>query len=144
MFKHWQYYVKDSYHIVKVLTDHNNLKNFINVQELNKKQVKWVIKLLICDFEIMYKLNQINLINALLKWSDYKNKNISANYLLLTLQQKLTRIKSLNSFIFIVIRKLYCIWMKNNVKKMSVYSINIKRYSAKHVEDRLQDEIYCT
>ncbi len=40
MFKHWWYYVKDSYHTVKVLTDHNNLKNFMNVWKLNERQVK--------------------------------------------------------------------------------------------------------
>ncbi len=37
MFKHWQHYVKDNYHTVEVLTDHNNLKSFINVQKLNKR-----------------------------------------------------------------------------------------------------------
>ncbi len=37
MFKHWQHYVKDNYHIVEVLTDHNNLKSFMNVQKLNKR-----------------------------------------------------------------------------------------------------------
>ncbi len=31
MFKHWWHYVKDSYHTVEVLTDHNNLKNFMNI-----------------------------------------------------------------------------------------------------------------
>ena len=31
MFKHWQHYVKDNYHIVEVLTDHNNLKSFMNI-----------------------------------------------------------------------------------------------------------------
>ncbi len=40
MFKHWWHYVKDSYHTVEVLTDHNNLKNFMNVWELNERQVK--------------------------------------------------------------------------------------------------------
>ncbi len=40
MFKHWWHYVKNNYHTVKVLTDHNNLKSFMNVQELNKRQVK--------------------------------------------------------------------------------------------------------
>ncbi len=40
MFKHWWHYVKDSYHTVKVLTDHNNLKSFMNVWKLNEKQVK--------------------------------------------------------------------------------------------------------
>ncbi len=50
MFKHWQHYVKNSYHTVEVLTDHNNLKNFMNVQKLNERQVRWVMKLLICNF----------------------------------------------------------------------------------------------
>ncbi len=52
MFKHWRHYVKDSYHTVEVLTDHNNLKSFMNIQELNERQVKWVMRLLICNFEI--------------------------------------------------------------------------------------------
>ncbi len=37
MFKHWWHYVKDSYHTVKVLTDHNNLKSFMNVRKLNER-----------------------------------------------------------------------------------------------------------
>ncbi len=40
MFKHWQHYVKNNYHTVKVLTDHNNLKNFMNIWKLNKRQIK--------------------------------------------------------------------------------------------------------
>ncbi len=137
MFKHWQHYVKDNYHTVEVLTDHNNLKNFMNVQELNERQVKWVIRLLIYNFEIMHKSEKTNSINALLRWSDYKNENIFANYLLLTLQQKLTRIKSLNNFIFIMIRELYCIQVINDVEKMFIHSISMNRYSAEHVESRL-------
>ncbi len=65
MFKHWQHYVKDNYHTVEVLTDFNNLKSFMNVQKLNKRQVRWIMKLLICNFEIAYKLKKTNLINAL-------------------------------------------------------------------------------
>ncbi len=137
MFKHWRHYVKNNYHTVEVLTDHNNLKSFMNIQELNERQVRWIMRLLICNFEIAYRSEKINLINASLKWSDYKNENISANCLLLTLQRKLTRIESLNNFIFIAIRELYCIWVINDVKKTFVHSINMNRYSAKHVENRL-------
>jgi len=36
-------------------------------------------------------------------------ENIFAKHLLLTLQRKLTKIKSLKNFIFIVIKELYCI-----------------------------------
>ncbi len=67
------------------------------------------MKLLICNFEIIHKLEKTNLINALLRWSDYKNDNIFVKHLLLTLQQKLTKIKSLNNFIFVTIRELYYI-----------------------------------
>ncbi len=74
MFKHWQHYVKDSYHTVEVLTDHNNLKSFMNVWKLNEKQVRWVMRLLICNFEIIHRLEKTNSIDALLKWSDYKNE----------------------------------------------------------------------
>ncbi len=142
MFKHWWYYVKDSYHTVKVLTDHNNLKSFMNVWKLNERQVKWVMRLLICNFEIAHKSEKTNLINVSLKWSDYKNKNISANCLLFTLQQKLTRIESLNSFIFVAIRELYCIQVINDVEKTFIHSISMNRYSAEHVKSRLQDEIH--
>ncbi len=142
MFKHWRHYVKNSYHTVEVLTDHNNLKNFMNVQELNEKQVRWVMKLLICNFEITHRSEKTNLINASSRQSDYKNKNIFANHLLLTLQRKLTRIESLNSSIFIAIRELYCTWVINDVEKMFIHSISMKRYSAEHVESRLQDETH--
>ncbi len=142
MFKHWRHYVKDNYHTVKVLTDHNNLKDFMNVQELNERQVRWIMRFSICNFEIMHRSEKTNSINASSRWSDYKNENISANCLLLTLQRKLTRIESLNSSIFVAIRELYCIQVINNIEKMFVHSISMNRYSAEHVESKLQDETH--
>ncbi len=103
MFKHWWHYVEDNYHNVEILTDHNNLKNFMNVWKLNEKQVKWIMKLLICNFEITHRSEKTNSINASLRKSDYKNENIFANHLLFTLQRKLTRIESLNSFFFLIL-----------------------------------------
>ncbi len=67
MFKHWWHYVKDSYHTVEVLTDHNNLKNFMNIQKLNERQVRWVMRLLICDFEIAHRSEKTNSINMSLR-----------------------------------------------------------------------------
>ncbi len=142
MFKHWWHYVKDNYHTVEVLTDHNNLKSFMNVRKLNERQVRWIMRLLICNFEIAHKSEKTNSINALSRWSDYKSENISANRLLLTLQRKLTRIESLNNSIFVAIRELYCIRVINDVEKTFIHSISMNRYSAEHVESRLQDEIH--
>ena len=125
-----------------VLTDHNNLKSFMNIQKLNEKQVRWIMRLLICNFEIIHKSEKTNSINVSSRWFNYKNENIFVNHLLLILQRKLTRIKSLNSFIFVVIRELYCIQVINDVEKMFVHSISMNRYSAEHVESRLQDETH--
>ena len=38
IFKHWCHYLKDSYQIIEILTDHNNLQEFIKVKELNERQ----------------------------------------------------------------------------------------------------------
>ena len=100
------------------------------------------MRLLICNFEIVHKSEKINSINVLSRWSDYKNENISANHLLLTLQRKLTRIESLNNFIFVTIRELYYIQIINDVEKMFVHSISMNRYSAEHVKSRLQDKTH--
>ncbi len=100
------------------------------------------MKLLICNFEIAHRSEKINSIDASSRQSDYKNENISANHLLFILQRKLTRIKSLNNFIFVAIRELYCIRVINDVEKTFVHDISMNRYLAEHVESKLQDEIH--
>ncbi len=139
MFKHWQHYVKDTYHTVEVLIDYINFKRFMNVQELNEKQARWIMQLSICNFIIAHRSEKTNLINASSRWFDYKVENISANRLLLTLQQKLTRIESLNNFIFVAIRDIYCTCVKNEIKKMFVHSVseNTRKCSAMHVRSML-------
>jgi hypothetical protein len=111
----------------------------MNVQKLNERQVKWIMQLLIWNFIIVYKSEKINSINASLKWFNYKVENIFANHLLLTLQQKLTRIKSLNNFIFIVIREIYCIYVKNEIEKIFIHNVNedVNKHSAMHVRNML-------
>ena len=37
MFKYWYHYLEDSYQIIEILTDHNNLQEFIKVKELNRR-----------------------------------------------------------------------------------------------------------
>jgi glutaredoxin-related protein len=39
-FKHWRHYLKKNYHTMKILIDHNNLKDFMNVKTLNERQIK--------------------------------------------------------------------------------------------------------
>ena len=40
MFKHWCHYLKGSYQIIEILTDHNNLQEFMKVKELNERQAQ--------------------------------------------------------------------------------------------------------
>jgi len=79
------------------------------------------------------------LIDALLRQFDYKVENIFANYLLLILQQKLTKIESLSSFIFIAIREIYCIHVKNEIKKIFVHNVNedVNKHLTIHVRSML-------
>jgi len=104
------------------------------------------MQLLICNFIIAHKLEKTNSINLLSRQFNYKVENIFANCLLFTLQQKLIRIKSLNSFIFIAIRKIYCTYMKNEIEKMSVHNVseNASKYLVIHVRSILLREIYYT
>ena len=90
MFKQWHHYLKKSKYSVEILTDHNNLCEFMNVKTLNKKQAQWAVKLAVFDFVIMHRSNKTNLINVPSRCSDYIqiiNENIDR--LLSILQRKL-------------------------------------------------------
>ena len=92
IFKHWCHYLKDSYQIIEILTDHNNLQEFMKVKELNERQVWWVMRLTAFDFVISYRSGKTNSADVLLKHSDYKSvEKVSETMrkLLLTLQRKL-------------------------------------------------------
>ena len=89
-FKQWHYYLEWSTHSVKVLTDHNNLCEFMNIKMLNEQQTQWAVRLAAFDFVIKHRLSKTNSTNAPLRRSDYVEV-ISENIdrLLSTLQRKL-------------------------------------------------------
>lgn len=39
-FKHWRHYLESSQYLIEVLTDHNNLRDFMNVKQLNDRQAR--------------------------------------------------------------------------------------------------------
>ena len=73
VFKHWQYYLKGSYHLIEVLTDHNNLQGFMKVKELNGRQAQWAMKLTAFDFIISHMAGKTNPADAPLRCPDYKD-----------------------------------------------------------------------
>jgi len=58
---------------------------------------------------------------------------------LLILQQKLIKIESLSSFIFVAIREIYYIHVKNEIEKIFVHSVSedANKHSAMHVRSML-------
>ena len=89
-FKQWHHYLKESSHSIKILTDHNNLYEFMNIKILNKKEAQWAVKLTVFDFVILYKLRKINLTDTSLRHSNYiKIISESIDRFLSILQKKL-------------------------------------------------------
>ena len=53
-FKTWRHYVEGCKHEVLVLTDHNNLRRFMDTKSLSSRQVRWAQKLFRYHFQINY------------------------------------------------------------------------------------------
>ena len=51
-FKTWRHYLEGSQHEVLVLTDHNNLRRFMDTKSLSSRQVRWAQELSRYNFRI--------------------------------------------------------------------------------------------
>ena len=94
-FKHWRHYLEGSLHPVEVLTDHNNLRGFMNIKVLSGRQARWAMKLAAYDFVIMHRSGKTNPADAPSRRPDYQSINTEVTRLLPTLQKKLSKIDSL-------------------------------------------------
>ena len=86
-FKIWRHYLEDCKHDVLVLTDHNNLRHFIDTKNLSFRQVRWAQKLFCYYFRIDYQQNKAN--GAANTLSQYSQQNTKEKA---TLQAKNTKI----------------------------------------------------
>jgi len=59
-FKHWRHYIKGLLSHLEVLSDHNNLKGFIKVKALNRRQARWAIALAAYNFIIKHRAGKTN------------------------------------------------------------------------------------
>ena len=65
-FKTWRHYLEGSRHEVFVLTDYNNLQQFMDTKSLSSRQVRWAQKLSCYHFRIDYCQGKANgAVNAL-------------------------------------------------------------------------------
>ena len=59
-FKTWRHYLEGSQHEVLVLTDHNNLRRFMDTKSLSSRQVRWAQELSRYHFQIDYRQGKAN------------------------------------------------------------------------------------
>ena len=59
-FKTWRHYLKRSQHEVLILTNHNNLRRFMETKSLSSRQVRWAQELSRYHFRIDYRQGKAN------------------------------------------------------------------------------------
>ena len=59
-FKTWRHYLEGCKHEVLVLTDHNNLRRFMDTKSLSSRQVRWAQELSCYHFQIDYCQGKAN------------------------------------------------------------------------------------
>ena len=59
-FKTWRHYLEGCKHEVLVLTDHNNLRRFMDTKSLSSRQVRWAQELSRYHFRIDYRQGKAN------------------------------------------------------------------------------------
>ena len=86
VFKQWRHYCEGSFYPIEVLTDHNNLKAFMGLKELNRRQARWAMKLSMFDFTIAHRTGKSNPADAPSRRPDYEREKAALDKLLPTLQ----------------------------------------------------------
>jgi hypothetical protein len=88
-FKHWRHYLEGAMEAVRVLTDHNNLKGFMTLKQLNGRQARWATFLAAFDFVIEHRPGKTNPADAPSRRPDYASVGDESSGLIPTLQSKL-------------------------------------------------------
>ena len=84
-FKQWRHYLKNNFYSIKMLFDHNNLKELMTKKKLNSKQVRWAQILTVYDFKIFHRLNDKNSANESSRRFNYEKISSLNTKLLSTL-----------------------------------------------------------
>ncbi len=72
--KHWRSELKCTDISIKIFIDHLNLKYFMTIKELIRRQTRWAEKLSEYNFKIIYQSRKQNLkVDALIRMSDVKS-----------------------------------------------------------------------
>ncbi len=83
-FKQWRVYLKEFKHQIQVYTNHKNLLYFMIMKVLNWRQIKWLKKLSLYNFQIQYWKKSENLkINILSRRADHMIDKSQINQIIL-------------------------------------------------------------
>ena len=69
---HWCHYTKGATYPVQVLTNHNNLADFLTKKTLSGRDAHWWETLSAYHLEILHRPGRLNPANVPLRWPDYK------------------------------------------------------------------------
>jgi hypothetical protein len=72
--KKWRHYIEDVKHLIRVIIDHANFKNFFINKVFSRKEIKWWKKLIEFDLKIKYRSEKNNLANDSFRKRDYENE----------------------------------------------------------------------
>ena len=118
-FKQWKHYLKNNRHFIIILIDYKNLHYFMITTSLNRRQIKWTLIFVECNFKIKYRTKNINFANNSLKRFDYEN-DVNDEICFFTLQNKLKNI-------IIIIVNLRSIFTRNVIKTFkSTFAESVK------------------
>ena len=70
--RHWHHYTKGVMYPVRVLTDHNNLANFLTKKTLSGRDARWWETLSAYHLKILHRLGRLNPADAPLRRPDYE------------------------------------------------------------------------
>ena len=84
---------------VEVISDHNNLKYFVNQPALNSRQARWATELAPYDFNIVYRAGKLNPADGPSRRPDYDTKDEPDRSMLSALQGKMSSIDPENMIV---------------------------------------------
>ena len=74
-FKEWRQYLEGSQYTTEVITDHNNLRYFMNAKYLEQRQARWAMYLAGYDFEVHYRKGAANPADGPSRRPDYEESD---------------------------------------------------------------------
>ncbi len=72
--KKWRHYIENVKHLIRMIIDHANLKNFFINKAFNRREVKWWKKLIEFDLKIKYRFEKNNFADDSSRKRDYENE----------------------------------------------------------------------